>query len=317
MTENTPLSVYITGATQGLGREVTRQLVARGHSVAGTAVGLEDAHRIREAGGLPVYSDPFRAQEIISTLKMIAADVVVNLAPQAINSQPLQNIDWDHEMHVISEGTEALAAAVKAGAARFLVHTSYTFLYGDAQGEWVDENARLATDDHLFYAAAAAEATALAAPGCVLRAGYNYGPENAMTTALSAALIAGRALPLGEESAWSNWVHTADLAAAVVLAVEQQPAGEVFNIADDNPAPITEVVRAFAASQGMTAPRNQRLPLLARQLMLRPTHAAMLDASARARTDKAKTRLGWTPRYAHHSAGLDQTLLAWRAAAAP
>ena len=317
MSENTSLSVYITGATQGLGREVTRQLAARGHRVAGTAATLDDAHLIRAAGGLPVYNDPFRAAEVISTLKMIAADIIVNLAPQAVNVQPLQGVDWEREQRAIVDGTAALADAVQVGAARFLVHTSFTFLYGDAGGAWVDEDAPLDTDDDFFLAAALAEDRALAAPGCVLRAGCVYGPENAATAALSAALIAGRALPLGDDDRWANWVHIADLAKAVVLAVEQQPAGAVFNIADDHPAPVTAFVTALAESQGMTAPRRQWLPPLARQTFVPPAQRAILDASARARADRAKTELGWAPRYTDHRAGIEQTLLAWRAAVVP
>ncbi len=317
MSENTPLSVYVTGATQGLGREVMRQLVASGHQVAGTAVSLDDAHLIRAAGGLPVYNDPFRPAEVISTLKMIAADVVVNLAPQAANSQPLQGVDWEGEQRTIADSTAALVEAVQAGAARFLVHTSFTYLYGDAGGGWVDEDAAPATDSDFFQAALAAEQRALAAPGCVLRAGSVYGPENVQTVALSAALIAGHALPLGDDSHLANWAHAHDLARAVVLAAEQQPAGAIFNIADDHPASVTAFVSALASKHGLAAPRRQWLPPLGRQVFMHPAHQAILASSARAATGRAKAGLGWQPRYADYHAGLEQTLLAWRAVVAP
>jgi nucleoside-diphosphate-sugar epimerase len=317
MSENTPLSVYVTGATQGLGREVMRQLAARGHQVAGTASSLDDTHLIRAAGGLPVYNDPFRTAEVISTLKMIAADVVVNLAPQAVNSHTLQGIDWEREQHALADGTAALADAVRAGAARFLVHTSFTFLYGDAGGAAVDESAALDSANAFFQTAALAEQRALAAPGCVLRAGSVYGPENAATVALNTALIAGHALPLGDDDHLANWVHVHDLARAVALAVEQQPAGAVFNIADDHPAPVAAFAAALAASHNLTAPRRQRLPSLGRQIFMHPAHQAILDSSAHARIDRAQAALGWSPRYADYHAGLEQTLLAWRAAVAP
>ncbi len=317
MSENNSLSVYITGATQGLGLAVTRLLAARGHQVAGTAVTLDDTHRIREAGGLPVYNDPLRPSEIVSTLKMLAAEVVVNLAPQAVNVQPLQGVDWEREQRLLVDGTAALADALETGAARFLVHTSFTFLYGDAGGAWVDEDAPLDTDDDFFLAAALAEERALAAPGCVLRAGCVYGPESEATAALSAALLAGRALPLGSSENVANWVHTHDLAAAIAQAVERQPAGAVFNVADDHPASIADFAAAFAASQGLSAPRRQWLPPLVGQALMHPTHRAILDASARARTDRAKAELGWTPRYPDQRAGIEQTLLAWRAAVVP
>lgn len=315
MSEKKSLSVYLTGATHGVSRAVIRLLADRGHHVAGTVATLDEAHRVRAAGGLPVYNDPLRPSEIVSTLKMLAADVVVHLAPQAVNRHPLQGIDWERERRLLLDGTAALADAVSAGAARFLVHTSFTFLYGDAEGEWVDEGAPLDTDDDFFLAAAQAEERALAVPGCVLRVGSVYGPESEATAALSAALLAGRSLPLGSAEHVANWVHTYDLAVAVALAAERQPAGAVFNIADDRPASVVDFAAVFAASQGLSAPRRQGLPLIG-QVLMHPTHRAILAASARARTDRAKAELGWTPRYPDQRAGIEQTLLAWRAAAA-
>ncbi len=317
MSEKTPLSVYVTGATLGLGREVMRQFAARGHQVAGTAASLDDTHLIRAAGGLPVYNDPFRAAEVVSTLKMIAADVVVHLAPQAANSQPLQGVNWPHEQRALVSSTAALAEAVQAGAARFLVHTSFTYLYGDAGGGLVDETAAPATENEFFLAALQAEQRALAAPGCVLRAGSVYGPENVQTAALNTALIAGHALPLGDDDRLASWVHAHDLAQAVVLAAEQQPAGAIFNIADDHPAAVAAFAGALAASHGLPAPRRQWLPPLGRQAFMHPAHQAILASSARAAADRAKTELGWQPRYPDYRAGLEQTLLAWRAAVAP
>src|SRR5262245_1788897 len=107
MPENSSLSVYITGAANSLGYEVIKQLVAHGHRVAGTSSGLDDATRIRQHSGLPVYNDLFRASEIASALKMVNADVIVNLAPQSINSLPTQNADWDYYTRLLSKGTAA------------------------------------------------------------------------------------------------------------------------------------------------------------------------------------------------------------------
>ena len=101
-----------------------------------------------------------------------------------------------------------ILAAAQAGT-KFIVHTSYAFLYGDTHGESVDESAAITTDNALFRAAAEAEATVLngAVPGCVLRAGFNYGPGSDSIRALQHDLINRGALAAINSDHMASWVH--------------------------------------------------------------------------------------------------------------
>ena len=315
MDENTTpsLSVYVTGATTGLGRAVTRQLVARGHRVAGTANSLAESAMIREDGGLPVYNDLFRASEVASTLRLTNAQVIVNAAPQAINSLVLGSLDWDECRRQLIDGAAALAEAAAQVGAQFIVHTSFAFLYGDTHGAQADESGRVQSEDVLFTAAVRAERTILRGqvPACVLRAGYNYGPENETLQALQQQLVSGSAVSVGENMA--SWVHTTDLASAIVEAVERQPAGEIFNIADDQPISPVEFVDHLADSLGVSRPGKRQMPENLRQLALHPSYRALQDTSFRVSAAKARDQLGWTPQYPTVQGGIDQTLLVWRA----
>lgn len=313
-TAPTSLSIFVTGAA-GAGLEVVRQLAARGHQVAATANSLDSANAVREAGGLPVYSDHIRSSEVASALKMISADVVVNLASQSLNMLPVQNQDWNHHADLLRQGTEALVGAAQSSDVKFIVHTSYAFLYGNVHGEWVDEKASVAADDPFFAAAVKAEQTVLNSkvPGCVLRAGYIYGPENEGLAALRDILRAGRGLMLGDEHAYANWIHSSDLAAAVIQAVERQPAGEIFNIVDDQPAALVTFAGQFSTAYGVSKPAARRIPPMVAGVLMNKTLMALLEGSARARNDKARNELGWTPRYAGQQQGIEQTLLVWRA----
>jgi nucleoside-diphosphate-sugar epimerase len=307
------LSVYVTGADSILGNEVIKQLVARGHRVAGSSSGLDGAALIRQSGGLPVYNDLFRSGEIASTLKMVNADVIINLAPQGINSLPMQNADWDYYSRLLSQGTAALVEAAKNTGVKFIVHTSHIFLYGDAHGEWVDESVSLSSDP-LFAAGVQAERVVVnsGVPSAVLRAGYVYGPNDDFN-ALRAAILDGKALMLGEDSHYANWIHTSDLASAVVSAAEQQPAGEVFNITDDHPVSITAFADLFAADLGVGHLAHRRLPAFAANILVNKTHLALLNASSKAKNDKAKSQLGWKPKFPNQKQGIEQVLLTWRA----
>ncbi len=308
------LSVYITGADSVLGYEVIKQLVARGHRVAGSSSGLDSATLIRQNGGLPVYNDLFRSGEIAGVLKMVSADVVINLATQGINGLPMQTTDWDYYTRLVSQGTAALVEAAKSTGVKFIVHTSFSFLYGDAHGESVDESASLSSSDPLFKAGVQAERAVLNSdiPGVVLRAGYVYGPDDHFA-AIRDALVGGKSLLLGEDNTVANWIYVSDLASAVVLAVESQPAGEVFNITDDHPVSIAAFADHFAADLGIGQSSRRRLPSFASSILVNKTHMALLNASAKAKNDKAKSQLGWKLKFPNQKQGIEQVLLTWRA----
>ena len=321
MEENTvasSLSIFVTGATEGLGRAVTRELVARGHQVTGVASNLAEANLIREDGGLPVYCGLFRASEIASMLKMAKADVLVNAAPQCINGLPVHHPDWDYYTRLVKEGAAACAQAAAQAGTKLLIHTSYAFLYGDTEGEVVDESAGLSHEIPLFAAADAGETAVLHgdAPACVLRAGYNYGPGSDSLKAMHRALTDRSMLELGDETNCAAWVHGLDLANAIVLAVEQQPAGEIFNISDGNTLSPSAFAHRFADALGVQPPRRVALPSALRQLMSDATSRALLETSVKVSSEKAREHLGWTPQYKTIESGLEQTLLVWRAAQA-
>lgn len=310
------LSVFITGATTGLGRAITRQLIAHGHKVAGTAGSLNDAHTIRADGGLPVYLDLARASEIASNLKMAKVDVIVNAAPQEINALPLHRPDWDYYRGLLNTGGTALVAAAAQTGVRLIVHLSLAALYGDTHGEWVDETAPVSTESALLAAAAHAEDALLngPVPACVLRAGFNYGPGSQSIQALQQALISRGSVNVGHHPA--SWVHTADLASAVVQVVNQPVGGEIFNVADDNPVSPAAFVDQFADSMGVNRPGKGGLPFGLGQWLVSPDERALLEASFKASSAKARERLGWKPQFPNVRAGIEQTLLALRAAEA-
>jgi nucleoside-diphosphate-sugar epimerase len=318
MDENTTpsWSVFVTGATDGLGRAVIRQLVARGHQVAGMASTLEEAAIVREAGALPVYNSLFRASEIASTLKMVKADVIVNVAAQYINGLPLHDPDWAYYARVLAEGSAALAEAAAMAEVKFVVHTSFTFLYGNTHGAIVDESAPLESEGALFAAALAGEQAFLAGsvPTCVLRAGYIYGPHSASIQALQRTLIIRGSINVGAPGSYASWIHEADLADAIALAVEKQPAGKILNIVDDQPLPTAAFVDQFADTLGVHRPGKSHIPASLAQWTLPPNQRALLGTSVQASADRARSVLGWEPQYPTVEAGVDYTLLAWRAA---
>src|SRR5689334_15688326 len=99
---NASLSVLVTAATSSLGREVVRQLVERGNRVTGVTEGSEGAALLRNLGALPAYSDPMRAGELKSMIKLANADVVVHLVNQDYNGFPHKGLETAKRAQVIT-----------------------------------------------------------------------------------------------------------------------------------------------------------------------------------------------------------------------
>lgn len=312
MENNSSLNIFITGGNTGVGREASRQAKARGHNVTVLTQGSEGAVKARQDGALPAYSDVTRAGELRSLFQMAQTDVVLHLAAQAGNGFPLKGGYEAHE-RLMAESAQAVVAAALAAGVKFVVYASFAFVYGDTHGEWLSEEGQ-GHEDRAFRPALAAEHHVLASgvPACVLRAGFNYGAEDGAAQALADAVRGGR-LYLGDSHTVLNWIHTADLAQAALLAAEKQPAGHIFNVVDNEPTSASAFAGQLASSLGLPPPISDNMPSFALRRMTSDMQRTLLATSARLKNDKAKMVLGWTPKYASIQSGVEQMLLSWRA----
>lgn len=297
ITTSAPTSVFITGATGALGRAVTRQLVAAGHQVTGTAVTVEDAAKVRADGAIPAYPDLYRAGEIRSAIQGADAKVVLNLAPQLPNHLPQYPARWDERL---ADATTAVIEAASEAGVEFVVHSSYAF--ADAHS---DDAAAL------LRWVRAAERAALKGdvPACVLRFGFIYGAESDALVSVRDTLKLGRPVLAGPDDTHASWVYVTDAAHAVVLAMQQRPAGAVFNIVDEHPASPAEFLNYFAEIQGFSTPGG--LALFAPRLS--KVQRSIMSLNSHADNAAAQEQLGWTPRFASYRQGIDDMLLSWRA----
>lgn len=314
MSETNQTSVLIISGKSSTGKVLARRLIADGYKVALTAHSTDDATSIRhEIGALAVFFDPYRVGEIKAVLQMTRANVVVNLAPQQVNEPPFMPAHYPAD--VLIRSTDTLVDAVRAVEVDLLVHTSFAFLYGETNGQIVDESAPLKAAGHeLFDAARLAEKHVLESgvPACVLRAGYVYSALSRSLETLTARIKAGR--PTAASHNYAGWIHADDLASAIALAIQQRPAGAVFNIVDDAPATTAEFLADYTAALGIQAAGRASSPL--GRLFADRTMHALLRQSSKPSNASAKSKLGWTPRFPDHNAGFEDILLTWRAAAA-
>jgi nucleoside-diphosphate-sugar epimerase len=147
------------------------------------------------------------------------------------------------------------------------------------------------------------EAAVLGAGGAVLRYGGFYGPG---ANEDQVSLVRRRMFPLvGAGTGHFSWIHVDDAASATVLAVEQRAKG-VFNIVDDEPAPVSEWLPLLAEYAGAKPPR--RIPAWLARLLAGEMAVGMMTEGRAFSNAKAKRDLGWELRYPSWRIGFKEEL---------
>ena len=224
-----------------LGRRVVPLWRAEGHRVFATTRSDAHAEELRRLGAEPVRCDVLDP----ATLRGLpAADAVA----YCVGFDRAAGASL-RDVYVTGLGN-VLAALPAPG--RF-VHVSSTGVYGQCDGEDVDEGA--ATDPPEESGRVVLEAEQLLRgrlPGAVvLRFSGIYGPGR---------LLRGQAVRdgepiVGDPDRWLNLIHVADGAAAVVAAAERARPGAVYNVSDDRPVRRRDFYRLLARLLGGPEPR--------------------------------------------------------------
>jgi nucleoside-diphosphate-sugar epimerase len=194
-----------------------------------------------------------------------------------------------------TEGTRNLAEA--APGAR-LISQSITFQYRPkerlhVEGDelWTDGPGQL---PEMTAALIEMESLTVERGGVVLRYGYFYGPRTWYSREGSMGKeLQRRRLPIIGGRGVFSFCHVEDAAGAVLPALER--GSGVYNICDDDPAPVSEWLPAFAEAIG--APKPLRVPRLVGRAGGGAYAVAMFDEFQGASNERAKQELGWQPRH--------------------
>jgi nucleoside-diphosphate-sugar epimerase len=132
--------------------------------------------------------------------------------------------------------------------------------------------------------------------GIVLRYGAFYGPGTSMGPGgEQLEAVRRRKFPvIGNGAGVWSFVHIADAADATVAAVERGGPG-IYNIVDDDPAPVSEWLPTLASRLGAKKPI--RLPRLLGRILAGEAGVVMMTEARGASNAKAKRDLGWTPKH--------------------
>ena len=294
------MRVFVAGASGAIGTRLVPQLIDAGHEVIGTHVSPNSGLRLRALGAKPVALDLLDAPAVRKAVRDAEPDAIVHQATAFANVKLSRNMDkvTARSSELRTKGTDALlAAAREAGVHRFVAQSVATYCrYAREGGPIKTEDDPLdPTPPKNFRRAAAAltylEQAVTGFGGIALRYGAFYGAANDGTI----EPVRKRQFPIvGDGGGIWSWIHLDDAAAATVLALEHEgPA--IYNVVDDDPAPVREWLPVLAEALGAKPPR--RLPTWLARLLAGEAVTVMSTEARGASNAKAKHELGWTLRY--------------------
>jgi nucleoside-diphosphate-sugar epimerase len=293
------LRVFVVGASGAIGTRVVSQLIGRGHEVIGTSTSPETAERIRQLGAEAFVLDALAPRAARLAVFEAEPDAIVHQATALADVNFSKNLDRSFERtnRLRTEGTDALlAAAREAGVRRFVAQSFAPMRYAREGGPVKTEEdpvdpAPLEGMRETMAALNYLEQAVTEAGGIALRYGGFYGADNDALV----EPVRKRQFPIvGDGGGFSSFIHLDDAAAATVLALEHEgPA--IYNIVDDEPAPVREWLPVLANVLGAKPPRN--FPVWLAKVFAGDV-GVMLGTEARGASNvKAKRELDWTPSY--------------------
>jgi nucleoside-diphosphate-sugar epimerase len=301
------MKVFVAGATGALGQQLVPQLVARGHEVVGMTRSARKQDLVRSLGARPVVADALDPDQVAQAVAEAEPDVIVHQMTALSGDFDMRHIDrfFDVTNRLRTEGTDHLLAAGRAvGVKKFVAQSYAGWPFARVGGAVKTEKDPLDPEPAkaLQVALDAIRHTEDAVTGAgwtigiALRYGGFYGPGTGMSVGGDQAqLIEKRQWPiLGDGGGVWSFVHIADAATATVEAIEHGERG-VYNVVDDEPAPVREWLPAIAEALG--APKPRRVPRWLGRLLAGEAAAVMMTESRGASNEKAKRELGWRPRY--------------------
>jgi nucleoside-diphosphate-sugar epimerase len=319
------MKVFVAGATGVLGRALVPQLVARGHQVVGMTRSASKEELVRSLGARPVVADALDPDAVAEAVASAEPEVIVHQLTALSGRMSARDMRHPERSSAAimtnrlrTEGTDHLLAAGRAvGARRFVAQSFAAFRFARTGGsvqteaEPLDPNPppALRTMQAGYLYLERAVTTIDWGEGLVLRYGGFYGPGTGISLApdaVMAAPIRKRRFPLVGDGGgvWSH-VHIEDAAAATAVAVERGHPG-IYNIVDDEPAPVREWLPALASALEAKPPK--RIPRWLARLAAGETATLMMTEVKGASNQKAKRELGWKPRYASWRQGFAQGL---------
>jgi nucleoside-diphosphate-sugar epimerase len=311
------MRVFLAGAGGAIGRYMVPRLIAGGHEVVAMTRSPQKVDALRDAGAYPVVADGLDRDAVVAAVTGAEPEVVINqmTALTDVTGNPRH---FDEEFAATNElrtkGTDHLLEGARAAGARRLIVQSYAGWPSARVGGPVKTEddpldpdppatmrASLDAMRHMERVVVEAEEV----EGVVLRYGGFYGTPDDMPPKFLETIRKRRFPVVGDGGGVWSFIHLDDAAAATVAALDHGGPG-IYNVVDDDPAPVAEWLPGFAAAIGAKPPRH--VPAWLGRLLAGEAAVSMMTKVRGSSNAKAKRELGWTLRYPSWRDGFREAL---------
>jgi nucleoside-diphosphate-sugar epimerase len=298
------MRVFVAGATGAIGRQLVPRLVAAGHEVHGMTRSESKQALLSELGAVPVLADALDPNQVAEAVGRARPDVIVHQLTAIPETTDMRHFDRVFALtnRLRTEGTDHLLSAGQAvGVRRFVAQSNI--------GAYARTGSAVKSEKDAFDTSPAREMRTMVAAlrhleeavlgagwteGIVLRYGAFYGPGTSITPGSQLPeMIRKRRFPLvGDGGGVWSFIHIADAAEATMAAIERGKRG-IYNVVDDEPAPVAEWLPTLAQELGAKKPL--RMPRFVARLFAGETGVVMMTELRGGSNAKAKRELGWSP----------------------
>ncbi len=211
----------------------------QGHFVTGTTTSSERVASLSKIASKTVL---MKGNDLTAVHSLLEGQdtLVVSVAPTGF-----QEVDESaYETTYLTTAKNLVTALSQAANVKQVIYLSSCSVYGDRQGEWVDETSPIQPSEHKSQVIYDAEKIILQAANehqkvCVLRLGGIYGPERELVSMFGG--LAGMTMP-GKGDRFINWIHRDDIIGAIEFARLNELNG-IYNLVDDSQLTIKEQVK--------------------------------------------------------------------------
>ncbi|NUP10797.1 MAG: NAD(P)-dependent oxidoreductase [Polyangiaceae bacterium] len=296
------MKIFVAGATGAIGQRLLPQLIARGHQVTAMTRSQAKVEPLRALGAEAVVVDGLDAVAVGEAVARAEPDAIVHQMTSISGTADLRHFDrWFAATNALrTRGTEHLLAAARASGVRQFVAQSYTGWTNARTGGPVKtevdpfDDSPAKAQRETMAAIRFLEQAVLAAPleGVALRYGNFYGPgaSDALVD-----MVRKRKMPIvgGGGGVWS-WIHLDDAASATVIALERGLRG-IYNVTDEEPAPVAEWLPYLAKVVGAKPPMH--VPAWVGRLLAGEVPTRWMTEGRGSSSEKLRAATDWRPRW--------------------
>ena len=296
-----------------VGRPLIPRLIAAGHHVTATTRSPARAAELRAIGAEGVVADGLDARAMTQAVMQAEPHAIVHQMTALARKPDMRRFDrWFAVTNELrTRGTDILLAAARQVGVDHFVAQGYTGWTNPRTGGPVKSEHDgfdpdpLKMQRHSLAAIRYLEETVPEAVphGVVLRYGNLYGPGASDPLV---ELIRKRRFPvIGDGAGVWSWTHVDDAAGATVAALERGDSG-VYNVTDDEPAPVGEWLPYLAETVGAKPPMT--VPVWLARIMAGSVAVRWMTEGRGSSNDRVKRALGWQPAWASWREGFRRGL---------